>query len=277
MSDITALIDGDIVAYRCAASCEEDDSPGLAMWRCNDLIERILERVSATGYTVYLSGGENFRKEIDSNYKANRKDKPKPKWLQACREYLVVEWNASVTDGYEADDALAAAQTDSTFICSLDKDLLQVPGMHYNWVKDEEYYITPHQGLYNFWTQTLVGDVADNITGIRGLGPKKTAKLFDPIMEENLSYEELNRRFYELVAEQYNDTERLHRNCHLLYIRRAEDDIWVNPLEKKNGPKDESEPSSLVSSEQVVDAGLPSMKPSKRRTRKPKSTKQQED
>ena len=264
MAVLEALIDADLVAYRCAASCEENDTPDLAIWRCNELVERILDRVNATDYTLYLSGDGNFRKEINPEYKANRKDKPRPKWLQACREYLVLEWNAKVTDGIEADDALGIAQREDTFICSLDKDLLQIPGMHYNWVKDEEYYITETEGLKNFWTQTVVGDVADNVFGIYGLGPKKTAKLFETI--EGETWDELDANYYKLVAELYNDKARLHSNCKLLWILRAEGGIWLEPQEKKSlkkkaGPKAASEVSLPAFLEAAPEGGLPSTKP----------------
>src|ERR1019366_9718257 len=104
-----ALIDADLVAYRCSASCEEEDE-GLSHYRCNELVERILTQTNADSYTLYLTGSDNFRKKLDPQYKANRLDKPRPKWLQSCREYLVNEWKAKVSDGIEADDCLGIAQ-----------------------------------------------------------------------------------------------------------------------------------------------------------------------
>lgn len=242
MSGITALVDADLVAYRCAASCEEDSDSDSAIYRCNNLVETIIDSVGASDYTLYLTGSGNFRYAIDPNYKAHRKDKPKPKWLQTCREFLVTKWNAKVTDGIEADDALAIAQHENSYICSLDKDLLQIPGMHFNWVKNEEYYITHQEGLYNFWTQTIVGDVADNIQGIRGLGPKKTAPILDQVrnnkpyhddVDDQVYNTELNRAYYNCVAALYNDNDRLHRNCKLLHLQRYEGDIWVTPDERE--------------------------------------------
>lgn len=232
MSVITALIDADLVAYRCAATCEGEDTSDVALFRCNDQVERIVDAVSATDYTLYLSGGENFRKKIDPEYKAHRKDKPRPKWLEACREFLVKEWQAKVTDGIEADDALGIAQQEDTFICSLDKDLLQIPGMHYNWVKHEEYYITEEEGRYNFWMQTIVGDVADNVFGIRGLGPIKASKILLPLKEREIDGEDMEELYYNTVADLYNDVDRFHRNCKLLWIMRKENDVWLTPDER---------------------------------------------
>ena len=253
---IEALIDADIVAYRCAATCEEENESFIALSRCNDLVERIIDAVGADTYSLFLSGGDNFRKKIDPAYKANRDDKPRPKWLQGCREFLVKEWQAKVTDGIEADDALGIAQREDTFICSIDKDLLQIPGMHYNFVKDEEYYITEPVGLYNFWTQMIVGDTSDNIKGVKGLGPKKAAKILDPIVEEDL--DELDKVYYHVVSNLYNDTERMHSNAQLLWILRTEGGIWQPPKVKKSGRKGVSKALLPVSLEPVVEGGLPS-------------------
>jgi len=231
MAVIEALIDSDLVAFRCAATCEGDDTPDVVLYRCNELVERILDRVDATDYTLYLTGATNFRKEINPEYKANRKDKPRPKWLETCREFLVKEWNAKVTDGIEADDALGIAQREDTFICSLDKDLLQVPGMHYNWVKDEEYYISEREGLQNFWTQTIVGDVADNVFGIYGLGPVKTRKILEQVEGDTL--EELDENYYQAVKALYDSHDRLHMNAKCLWVLREEGGIWVPPAERK--------------------------------------------
>jgi 5'-3' exonuclease len=225
-----ALIDADIVAYRCACTCEEDDTDGIVLSRCNELVERIITNVSANSYTLFLSGGANFRKEIDPQYKANRIDKPKPKWLETCREYLVHSWNAKVTDGIEADDALGIAQHEESYICSIDKDLLQIPGMHYNFVKEEEYYISEREGLQRFWTQMIVGDTADNVFGIRGLGPKKTEKIFANAEGDTL--EELDLWYYNTVSSLYNDPVRMHTNARLLWVLRDEGQIWVNPMER---------------------------------------------
>ncbi len=254
---IEALIDADIVAYRCAFTCEEDESSGLVLYRVNELMERILADVGATTYTAYISGGENFRKNIDPEYKANRKDKAKPKWLEVCKEYLVTEWNAKVTDGIEADDALGIHQTmsEGTIICSIDKDLLQVPGMHYNFVKMEKTYISEEEGLKRFWMQTLVGDRADNVFGVEGLGPVKSARILDPIAGDSL--EELNVKYYETVAALYDDRERLHRNCQLLWVLRGEGQQWSPPY-GSSGQKAVKKVSLPLFYEVVADDGLPS-------------------
>lgn len=224
-----ALIDADLIAYRCAATCEEFDEPTTAIDRCFYQVEAILHSTQADGYTLYLTGSGNFRYKINPEYKAHRKDKPKPKWLQQCREALVATWQAKVTEGIEADDALGINQNESTIICSLDKDLLMIPGRHFNWVKEEITEVTPFSGLRHFWKQTIIGDTADNIQGVRGLGVKKAERIIDPIEAD--STEELDKKCYEVVKGLYGDIDRLHMNAKCLWILREEDGVWQAPEE----------------------------------------------
>lgn len=234
-----ALIDADLIAFRCAATCEEFDTPEIAIQRCNSLTEHILLNTGASSYTLYLTGSTNFRKEINPEYKANRKDKPRPKWLEACREFLVTNWNAQVTDGIEADDAMGINQTESTIICSLDKDMLQVPGWHYNWVKDKATFVTPSEGIKSFWMQMIVGDTADNIFGIRGLGPVKAGKFLLGIEEDG---------YYDRIRALYEDDDRLHMNAKCLWILRKENGIWLTPEEHEKEIMESTEVSSKQTS-----------------------------
>ena len=178
-----ALLDFDIVCYRCSATAENDEE-WIAVARTKELIETILAEVNATEYKLFLSGTNNFRKVIYPEYKANR-TKPKPKHLNTCKQYGVEEWSAIWTNGYEADDALGIAQDKflegDTIICSIDKDLRQIPGEHYNFVKKARDYISQENGLRSFYTQLLVGDPGDNIRGCSGIGKAKAPKILDVV------------------------------------------------------------------------------------------------
>ncbi len=105
-----ALIDGDIVAYRCSAACENEPVE-IALIRTYDMMQNILDETGASSYKCFLSGDNNFRYTINPKYKQNRKDKVDPIHRQACKDFLVSDWNAIVVDGYEADDALSMEQT----------------------------------------------------------------------------------------------------------------------------------------------------------------------
>jgi DNA polymerase-1 len=217
------LLDGDLIAFRCAASAESDPVD-IAIIRADRLMRDILEATQVDSYRVFLSGTENFRKQIDPEYKANRKDKKPPIHLQQVREFLVKEWKAEVQDGIEADDALGIHQTEDTIICSLDKDLLQIAGHHYRWAigttkwtkEEERLHISEIDGLRNFFISSLVGDRSDNIIGVDGLGPVKSKRLLDGC--------ESFKEMYDICREQYNDDERYHRNLKLLWILRKHDE-----------------------------------------------------
>lgn len=251
-----ALIDGDIVTYRSAASCEptrikpELEPLEAALLRADDLMKRILAETGADKYRVFISGDSNFRYDIDPNYKANRKDKPKPTWLQDVRAFLCTNWNAEICDGIEADDAMGIAQCagwipphqqgnyevinyiPTTTVCSIDKDLLQVPGNHYNFVTGVATFIDPLTGLKNFYQQLIQGDASDNIMGYDGKARPVIPKFLQPKIDElwNLTHEV---DMYEHVKSMYygadNNEVRLIKNARLLWIQRKENDEW-NPI-----------------------------------------------
>ena len=81
-----ALVDGDIVAYRCAASAEKEEI-SIALMRTNMMMEDIMLDTEATEFKVYLSGSkeDNFRYKVNPEYKANRKDVVRPIHLEACK------------------------------------------------------------------------------------------------------------------------------------------------------------------------------------------------
>ena len=205
-------------------------------------------------YQIYLTGKNNYRNDVGTilKYKGNRDGTRRPHWLPKCRDYLVEQWGARVEEGQEADDALGIAQYGEavnhlgefidgpdqldTCICSIDKDLLAIPGNHYNWNSDKHVVVTPIEGMRNFYKQLVTGDSTDNILGLYGVGPK--AKM---LKEINKCFTELD--MLDIVWEQYhkrfgNYTEQfLVENARLLWIRRQEDEIWELPhnrLDKEN-------------------------------------------
>lgn len=238
---ITALIDGDIVAYRCAASCEKAidkvrvpvEPLEVAFHRVDDLVQRILHATSSDDYISFISGSENFRTKYNPEYKAQRKDLPRPEYLQPVREYLVTRWNSQVTDGIEADDAMAIHQTklEDSVICTIDKDLLQVPGKHYNFVKEEFKTVSPKEGLLSFYWQLIMGDKVDNIFGFDGKARPTTPKFLEPLYEEMVHASQMGTELdlFDIVREKYSDDERLLMNGICLWVQRTEGEIWKFP------------------------------------------------
>lgn len=224
-----ALIDGDLVCYRSAASANNDPLD-VAIHRTDNLMRELLTQVNADTYIAYLTGKSNFRKEINPEYKANRKDQEPPRWLEDCKEFLILEWKAKMQEYYEADDLLGINQTDDSIIISLDKDLKMIPGGHYSWeigtatwTKAAEFTTTTKEsGIRRFYEQMLVGDVTDNIIGIAGLGPVKSKKY--------LSSAETEQDLFDLVYNKYDDPERFLMNGVCLWICQEEGVTWAHHL-----------------------------------------------
>lgn len=224
------LIDGDIITYRCAASAENDPVE-VAILRCANEMENLLSLEGVSSNQVYLSGESNFRFDIFPEYKANR-TQPKPRWLQDCREFLVTDYGARVTEGYEADDALGIEATwlrdspfkDDTYIISSDdKDLLQLAGSHYN-IRTQKYLeVSPEEATWMFYYQLLVGDTADNVKGCKGIGKVKANRALEVGMSE--------WDLFEVCRNLYSNDEEMLMNGQLLWILRKEGGIWQFPTQ----------------------------------------------
>jgi 5'-3' exonuclease len=239
------LYDGDLLCYRASSSCEPTkakpflEPPEVAIWRLSDMIERICIATNTFDGEFYLGGSDNFRYTIYPEYKANRKDKPKPTYLEACREQLVTQYGSSIVNGIETDDMLGIRQTQldgTSRICSLDKDLLMIPGQHFNWVNQEFKLVSPLDGLKTFYKQLILGDKSDNIPGfdgaLRGSCPKFIEKLQAPIDSMTEEIDMYNHVFGVYFDAQGNDDIEtiMHRNAQLLHILKEEDKFWTTPL-----------------------------------------------
>jgi len=140
------------------------------------MIDNILHETGAGAVEVYLSGKDNFRDKLFPIYKAGRG--PKPLLYTTVRQYYTYnKWDAHLTIGYEADDALGIRQTKDSIICSTDKDLDTIPGWHYNFDTEKKYFVSEEKAYFNLDIQRLTGDSVDNILGIPKIGPKTATKL----------------------------------------------------------------------------------------------------
>ena len=70
-------------------------------------------------------------------------------------------------------------------IAGVDKDLLQIPGYHYHLKKGTLEHISWYDAIRNFFIQCLMGDTADNIPGVPGIGRVKAKKALDKTPVEN--------------------------------------------------------------------------------------------
>lgn len=228
MSKPFAVIDADVLVYRIGFSCEKQgdlvDSEDVAIYRMDKLIDETLGTLQAEDHLLYLSGGINYRYSYNKEYKANRDESLRPQYYNLLRAYLLEgDWNCEVTDGIEADDAMSLYQSShsNSIICSIDKDLHQIPGNHYNFVKKECYYFTEDEALKFFYKQLLIGDNVDNIKGVWRVGPKTAARNIDPADSE--------LDMFERVQGLYDSDTRLVMNGICLWLQREPNQIWTPP------------------------------------------------
>jgi len=176
----TALIDGDVITYQASFAAAKDGEDKL-QHTIDEMIADITFYAGCENNKVYIGGKNNFRIDVavTKPYKGGRKSE-KPRHYQAARDYMVSDHNAYVVDGFEADDYLSIALTmrgDQAVLCTIDKDLRNTPGNHYNWRKQIKDTVTPEQATNTFLMQALTGDAVDNIQGVPRIGPKKAEKL----------------------------------------------------------------------------------------------------
>lgn len=128
---------------------------------------------------------QTFRANLafDKVYKGNRKKdyseyEGKLQDITTVLSYIKDNYMTLAYPDLEADDIVSALQDlDNTYIISKDKDLKQVPGMHYDFSTNKLNEITFEQAAYNLAYQLLVGDTTDNISGLPKCGEKGAIKI----------------------------------------------------------------------------------------------------
>ena len=224
-----ALLDADILCYR-VGFATNDDHENTAIETMAVFLEDLLmfDLIDCEEHELFLTGKVNYRNDIAVTvpYKGNRKDVKKPVHLPLLREYLQTAWGATVSDGQEADDDIAIRATelgDESIIVSIDKDFMQVPGWHYNFVKKVKKYVTPEEGLRFFYKQILTGDSADNIKGMHRVGDVRATKMLADAKTE--------QELYACCVEAMG-AERVLENARLLWLRRQPNQLWEPPSEE---------------------------------------------
>lgn len=191
-------VDGDIVAYRTAAVCETHFEGA-----CDSIIDSTLRDIATdtqiTQMRIYISGSNNFRYGLAKTkpYKGNRATMVHPQYLNHCKQYLIDKYGAIIVDGFEADDAIATDMTvNGAFHCGIDKDMLQIPGRHYNYVKKEWQDVSNEEATKILWRQVLMGDASDNVPGLPRVGEKKA---FDCIQNHETAESDAMAMYEEVV------------------------------------------------------------------------------
>lgn len=194
----SVIIDGDSLTFIAAYTGKdemgnknpeytEEDYP-VAEGILTDLYLKILNKIEehydVVEIVLCLKGDNNPRTKWFPDYKKHR-GTPLP-IIEHLRKYLITNHKGIEAPIGEADDMVAtlSRKVENCIICGTDKDLHQLPGIHYNYRKDDWLLITEKEAIFNFYKQWLLGDAGDGINFSKGIGEKYVMKNMNPGMTE---------------------------------------------------------------------------------------------
>ena len=192
----TLLIDADVLAYQSAFTAQANIQWKEELWTVHtdlaiaktwivDRLETFKKRMKADDFILAISDKNNFRRKLNSEYKANRRSKFAPIGLDPIRAWLAEEYGTVIYPNLEADDVLAILATerpnrkDKRIIVSVDKDFKSVPCAFYDFNRGELHETTNEQADRYHLIQTLAGDPVDGYKGVPRIGVKSAEKLLD--------------------------------------------------------------------------------------------------
>ena len=200
-----------------------------------------------TDYIVFAldAKGNTFRNELYDNYKAQRPDVPEDLLKQLPVAISWIEqmgFKTAIRTGFEADDIVASIAHDAKLkglevrIVSHDKDLYQL-------IEDDSIYLFDptkrvvineakclekygvHPSQFTDY-QSLLGDSADNIPGVKGIGAKTAEALIQQFRTlENIyaNLENIEKKRWKTLLEENRDMAflskqlvTLSRDCHVI-------------------------------------------------------------
>lgn len=210
------LVDADIVVYRASVVVQHDfswdEDSDEKDFSCADFEEakgvaevmvKNIQRRLGGKVIMCLSSPTNFRYDVLPTYKHNRKDKSDPILRQQLKQWVKEEYETLTLPNCEADDVLGIEQNENTIICSIDKDLDQIPGRHYDWDKELEYEVSEEEGEFFFYMQALKGDPVDGYSGCPRIGQKRAFKLLRPIFKDD-TIKDKDKAYWDVILKQYD-------------------------------------------------------------------------
>ena len=216
------LIDADSLIF---ASCYSNDKQGQFYEDIGDAINKfdqqfmkivndLEERFEIEKVITFNGSKGNFRKKITPVYKANRKKQELPPLLHEMHDYVKKQYNSVYGYGIETDDLVSAywfslskdLGRENVMIVSIDKDYRQFPALIYNYHYNhrEIVDITPEEAMFNFYSQMIEGDTADNVNYFKGKG-KKFAENYLKNCKTKYQY---TKKMYELFKDKYKSKAR---------------------------------------------------------------------
>jgi DNA polymerase-1 len=204
----TAIIDGDIVAFRSAAavSNNEDTLMSFDPVRAKEYIDFMMnewtKRIKPNVILMCFSDSSRkyFRHDIYPEYKGNRDGLERPSALTFCVEYLSEKYKVVRKAGLEADDLLGILGTqpdiNNPVVVSIDKDIMTLPCKVFNPDKMRRpIRIHPNVADLAVFKQAITGDSSDNYKGIPGIGIVKADKLLADTPHPALAWDVTRQAF----------------------------------------------------------------------------------
>ena len=230
MTSQVCLIDADILVYRCCPYGDSAESVPLqeVFNRVDNAIEEIMDNTSAGSCRVFITSdkGDCFRYALATikPYKGNRSLNGRPYHYEVVRAYLVDKHAAKTVYSIEADDEILYTATIAPhkYILAVDdKDYWTYTGDIYNIrtkLIGEYKYRNEYGGLELtekrkligrgmswFYAQMLLGDTADNIPGIKGIGDVKTYNLLKDVTSERVAHGIVMGIYKETYGDEWTD------------------------------------------------------------------------
>ena len=128
------------------------------------ILNKIEEHYNIIALYCFIKGKGNFRREMYPEYKSNRPE-PNP-LLKPLYDYAEVAFKCVLSNGAEADDyvyTFSKKINHNGLIVFVDKDLLQIPSLFYNYQKNEWMRVDEKEAKYHIATKVLCGDSGDGV------------------------------------------------------------------------------------------------------------------
>lgn len=248
-------------SFETKSEIKPDAEPRFAFQSIKQKVDKIVEAAGCDDFVLCIEGEGNFRKDFKSrfvDYKGQRT--AKPILFEECREFFLKKYKGRVilSEGRETDDTCNIMAWESyrkglesgdkgqcdVVLSFCDKDLAANSRgwlLNYNKLESGIFWNDSFTQSYNFATQLLTGDSADNIPGIEklskitkerfgikveGVGPATAKKIIADCKTEV----DLAARVFECYSAMYGEEEgwdeRLDENGFFLYLLRHEKDEW---------------------------------------------------
>jgi DNA polymerase-1 len=178
----TAILDGDIIAYRAAFWADGEGIDELPYRIATDLEAWVPKGITKVIVAMSCPRPKNYRKEFWPLYKEHRNAVKRPDSMEYSIECIYDEAeSARCVDRLEADDLIGMMTSSGKAIgVTVDKDLRSVPGWHWNPDKESEpVFVEEEEADRFFYEQWMTGDTTDNIFGLWKVGPAKAKRLLE--------------------------------------------------------------------------------------------------